>query len=212
MDKQTVRKLIPLFVAIVVVLACEVPFLPVSAPSNPAPAPGSIETIVVATAGAAQTQTALVLPTATLTSTSTPVPTSTPTETPTATETIIFNIPTSTEPFVTQSAGSNCQVIAKSPVDNTVLAPQEAFTAKWTLRNTGSETWNSNNNDFFHSGDTDMHALDAVDLPNNVRENGEVTFEIEMFAPSSAGSYTSTWTLGKRNASLCKVYVTIIVK
>lgn len=212
MDKQTVRKIIPLFVAIFIVLACEVPALPLPTVSDPAPAPGSLETIVVATAGAAQTKTALVLPTATLTSTSTPAPTSTLTETPTVTETIIFAISTSTEPFVTQSAGSNCQVIAKSPVDNTVMDPQEAFTAEWTLRHTGGENWNSNNNDFFHSAGTDMHALDAVDLPNNVRENGEVTFKIEMFAPRSAGTYTSTWTLGKRNESLCRVSVTIVVK
>lgn len=212
MDKQALKKLILLFAALLIVLACEVPALPLPTDSDPASAPGSIETIVVATAGAAQTQTALVLPTVTTTSTLTLVPTSTPTETPTATETVIFDIPTATKPFVTQSAGSNCQVIAQSPVDNTVFDPQEAFTTEWTLRNTGSETWNGENYDFIHSGGTDMHRRDAVDLPSNVRENGEVTFEIDMFAPRNAGTYTSTWTLGKKNQSLCKVSVTIIVK
>jgi len=212
MEKHAVKKLIVLFVALFIVLACELPVLPMPVLSNPSPAPGSLETIVVATAGAAQTQTARVVPSPTMTTTPTPIPTFTFTETPTATETVIFDIPTATLPFVTQSAGSNCQVIAKSPVDNTVFDSQESFTAEWTLRNTGSATWDNNNNDFFHSGGTDMHILDAVDLPRNVRGNGEVTIGIEMFAPGSAGTYTSTWTLGKRNETLCRVSITIIVK
>ena len=212
MEKHAVKKLIFLFVALSVVLACELPALPVPAISNPSPAPGSLETIVVATAGAAQTQTALVVPSSTMTSTPTPVPTYTPTETPTATETVIFDIPTATLPFVTQSAGSNCQVIAQNPVDNTVFDPQDIFTTKWTLRNTGSETWNKNNYDFFHSGGTDMHRRDALDLPKNVNAGGEVNFEVEMVAPRTAGSYTTTWTLGKKNEAACKVSVTIIVK
>ena len=206
------KKLIFLFVALSVVLACELPALPVPAISDPSSAPGSLETIVVATAGAAQTQTALVVPSSTMTSTPTPVPTYTPTETPTATETVIFDIPTATLPFVTQSAGSNCQVIAQNPVDNTVFDPQDIFTTKWTLRNTGSETWNKNNYDFFHSGGTDMHRRDALDLPKNVNAGGEVNFEVEMVAPRTAGSYTTTWTLGKKNEAVCKVSVTIIVK
>ena len=206
------KRLIFLFVTLSVVLACELPSLSVPAISNPSPAPGSLETIVVATAGAAQTQTALVVPSSTMTSTPTPVPTYTPTETPTATETVIFDIPTATLPFVTQSAGSNCQVIAQNPVDNTVFDPQDIFTTKWTLRNTGSETWNKNNYDFFHSGGTDMHRRDALDLPKNVNAGGEVNFEVEMVAPRTAGSYTTTWTLGKKNEAVCKVSVTIIVK
>jgi hypothetical protein len=214
MDKPALKKLIPIFATVLILLACELPALSLPAVSEPdqAPAPGSLETIVVATAGAAQTQTARVLPTATMTSTSTLVPTSTPTETPTATETIIFDIPTSTKPFVTQSAGSGCQVIAQSPVNNTVFDAREAFTAEWTLRNTGSETWLSTNNDFYHSGGTDMHRTDAYDMPNNVGASGEVTFRVEMFAPRDPGTYTSTWSLGSKKQTLCKVSVTIVVK
>jgi hypothetical protein len=212
MNIHAVKKLIFLFVVLSVVLACELPVLPVPGLSNPSPAPGSLETIVAATAGAAQTRTALVVPSSTVTSTPTRLPTFTPTETPTPTETVIFDIPTATLPFVTQSVGSTCQVIAQSPVNNTVFDPQEIFTTKWTLRNTGSETWNKNNYDFFHSGGTDMHRRDALDLPKSVGAGGEVNFEVEMVAPGNAGSYTTTWTLGKKNEALCRVSFTIVVK
>ena len=212
MDNHASKKLFLFLAALFLLLACELPALPLPTTSNPTAAPGSVQTIVVATAGAAQTRTALALPTFTMTSTSTPIPTSTPTETPTATETIIFNIPTSTQPFVTQSAGSSCQLVAQSPSDNTVFDPQERFTTEWTLRNTGSESWDRNSLDFFHSGGRDMHSRDIVDLPNNVGTDGQVTLSVDMVAPGASGSYTSTWTLGKQNKAFCKVSVTIVVK
>jgi len=212
MDKNTLKKLILLFVALFGVLACEIPLLSVPAASNPTPAPGSIETIVVATAGAAQTQTALVIPSPTMTLTSTPPPTFTPTDTPTATETFIFILPTATKPFVTKSAGSNCQVVAQNPVNDSVFASRENFTTVWTLKNTGDEYWSDTNVDFRHSGGTDMHGSDILDLPTTVAPGNEVTFTIKMTAPKNAGSYTSTWSLGTKKETLCKVSVTIIVK
>ena len=214
MDKPAFKKLILIFATGLILLACELPALSLPAVSEPdqVPVPGSIETIVAATAGAAQTQTARVLPTVTMTSTSTLAPTSTPTETPTATETIVFDISTSTKPFVTQSAGSTCQVIAQKPVNNSVFDAREAFTTEWTLRNTGSETWLRTDNDFYHSGGTDMHRTDALDMSNNVGASGEVTFNVEMFAPRNAGTYTSIWSLGSKKQTLCKVSVTIVVK
>lgn len=214
-----VRKTILPSVALLVLLACAIPALPLPTTSNPEPAaPGSIETIVVATAGAAQTMTALVLPSPTFTPTMTFTPTLTRTATPTETATFIFilptatSLPTATQPFVTQSAGSNCQIVAQSPANETVFASQEKFTTEWTLRNTGSDAWPSNNFDFFFSSGTDMHQRDIVDLPNNVGPNGEITLSVDMVAPKKSGTYTSTWTLGKKNNPACKVSVTIVVK
>jgi hypothetical protein len=212
MNKHTIRKSLLIFAALLVVLACEVPLLAAPAASNPDPAPGSVETIVVATAGAAQTQTAIAMPSPTITSTSTPLPTFTPTETLTATPTVIFILPTATKPFVTQSAGSNCQAVAQKPVNDTVFDSREKFTTVWTLKNTGDEYWNDTDVDFRHSGGTDMHGSDAFDLPATVAPGNEVTFTVKMTAPKKPGSYTSTWTLGAKKNSLCKVSVTIIVK
>jgi len=219
MEKHSAKKLLLLFVALSVVLACELPGLAVPALSNPSPPPpGSLETIVVATAGAAQTQTALVKPSPTITMTPTLVPSLTPTETLTSTPTVIFiiptitNTPTATQAFSTQSAGSGCQLVSQSPSNNTAFSSRERFTVEWTLRNTGDSTWQSDNYDFVFSDGRDMHEKDGYDLPRNVRVGNEVTFEVEMRAPGNAGSYTSTWTLGKKNLPLCRVSVTIVVR
>jgi len=219
MEKHSAKKLPLLFVAISVVLACELPGLAVPAFSNPSPVPpGALETIVVATAGAAQTQTALVVPSPTMTMTPTLVPSLTPTETLTPTATVVFliptitNTPTATRPFSTQSAGSGCELVAQSPSNNTVFSSRARFTVEWTLRNTGDSTWQANNYDFVFSDGRDMHDKDGYDLPRNVRAGDEVTFEVQMRAPGNAGSYTSTWILGKKNLPLCRVSVTIVVQ
>lgn len=212
MDKHTIRKIILLFVALFFALACEIPFLPMPAPSNPAPAPGSIETIVVATAGAAQTQTARALPSPTITATSTSLPTLTPTDTPTPTETVIFILPTATKPFVTQTASATCQVVAQEPVNDTVFASREKFKTVWQIKNTSTEYWYDTDVDFRHTSGTDMHGTDALDLPVTVAPGSDVTFSINMVAPKNPGSYTSTWSLGSKKETLCKVSVTIIVK
>lgn len=216
MNDHVVKKFLLLFVALSFVLACELPILPVPALSNPTLAPGSLETIVAATAGAAQTQTALVVPSPTMTLTPTVAPSSTPTETHTPTATVVFIFPTATNtPTATKqfsSTGSGCELVDQSPGNNTVYSSRERFTVEWRIRNTSGSTWAEDNYDFFYSDGRDMHERDGYDLPRNVRAGNEVTFEVEMRAPGNAGSYTSTWTLGTRNNSICRVSVTIIVE
>jgi Ig-like domain from next to BRCA1 gene len=204
------------FVVLFVLLACAVPGLPLPAASNPTTAPGAIQTIVVATAGAAQTQTALVLPSPTETSTSTPLPTSTPTDTPTPTATFLLATatqpPTATQPFVTQSAGSGCELVSQMPSNDTTYASRQRFTVEWTLQNTGSASWLSNNVDFSYASGRDMSNQDVYDLPGNVGPGAQVTLSVDMRTPANAGTYTSNWRLGSKNKPLCEVSVRVIVK
>jgi len=83
---------------------------------------------------------------------------------------------------------------------------------EWTLKNTGSSTWQKDNIDFTYTSGRDMHEKDGYDLPRNVRVGNDVTFKVEMRAPGNAGSYTSTWTLGTKNDAQCRVSITIVVK
>jgi hypothetical protein len=209
MDKHAIRKYFLLFAAFLFLLACEIPGLSTPAISDSEPV--SIETIIAGTAAAAQTQTALVLPPPTDTPTPLPPPTRTPTETPTPTETFIFIQPTSTEPFKAYDAGSNCQLIAIDPY-NPVLSPRTPFDATWTLINTGDDLWLDKNVDFKHSGGTDMHRTDAVDLPSSIGADGQVDITVSMVSPREPGTYTSNWTLGTNKETYCKVSVTVIVK
>lgn len=210
------KKILFPFVVLFVLLACAVPGLPLPAASNPTTAPGAIQTIVVATAGAAQTQTALVLPSPTETWTATPVPTSTSTDTLTPTATFLFPTvtppPTATQPFVTKSAGSNCELVSQLPSNDTVYASRARFTVEWTLKNTGSASWLSNNIDFSRSSGKDMSSQDVYDLPSNVAPGAQTTFTVDMRAPADAGTYTSNWRLGSKNKPLCEVSIRIIVK
>ncbi len=222
MNIHSVKKLFLLLAALFLLLACVLPGLPSPVGPNPTAVQDTIQTIVVATAGAAQTQTALVLPPASDTPLATLVPSLTPTETLTPTATIIFiiptftNTPTATSPATaTQSAsgaGEGCELVSQSPSNGTTYNSRQRFNVEWRLRNTSNETWDANSLDFFYSGGRDMHDSDILDLPKNVRPDAEVTFRVEMRAPGRADSYTSTWTLGTRNNTLCEVSVRIVVK
>jgi hypothetical protein len=209
MDIHIVRKLLLLCVALLVLLACEIPAL--SAPAAPDTAPLPIETIVAGTAAAAQTQTATMRPPPTQTPTATLIPTGTPTETPTATATVIFIAPTSVKPFETSSAGAQCQVVALKP-NNPVLSPGEKFNVEWTLRNTSTVLWLESNIDFKFSAGKDMHKKDVYDLPTSVPTNGEVVLTVPMIAPNKPGNYTSTWVLASGKQVYCKVSISVTVK
>jgi Ig-like domain from next to BRCA1 gene len=189
MNTPSIRKLILTLAMLLVVLACAVPGLPLPAASSPSP---------------------------TDTLTSTPLPTSTPTNTPTTTATFLLATatkpPTATEPFVTQGAGSNCELVDQLPSNDTTYASRARFTAEWTLKNTGSASWLSSDVDFSRSSGKDMSAQDVYDLPNNVGPDAQVTFAVDMRAPADSGTYTSTWRLGSKNKPLCEVFVRIIVK
>lgn len=209
MDKKAIRKLILLFAALFVLLACELPAL--TAPASPGPEPIPIETIIAGTVAAAQTQTANMLPSPTKTSTSTPLPTKTPTATPTPTETVIFIIPTSTKPFEPHSAGSDCDLVALTPY-RPVLDPGAGFDVQWTIQNTSDEVWWDTNVDFKHTGGTDMHKRDIYDLPESVPQNRSVNLTVAMVSPKKSGTYTTTWVLSTNKKTLCKVSATVIVK
>ena len=209
MDKHIVRKPFLLFVALLVMLACEIPAL--SAPAAPDTAPLPIETIVAGTAAAAQTQTATMRPPPTQTPTATLVPTGTPTETPTATATVIFIAPTSVKPFETSSAGSQCQLVSLKP-NNPVLSPGEKFDVEWTLKNTSTELWLESNIDFKFTGGRDMQKTDDYDLPTSVPTDGVVILTVPMTAPNKPGDYTSRWELASSKKVYCKVSISVTVK
>ena len=216
MNNNSTRKLTLSFMALLVMLACELPVLSTPASSNPESV--SIETIIAGTGAAAQTQTSLVQPSATQTFTDTPRPTLPPSETPTpsSTSTVIFIIPTSTVPtstkqFEPHSAGSDCDWVDLVPFKPT-LNPGSSFDVQWTIKNTSSKAWGESDIDFKHTQGTDMHKKDIYDLPQSVSPNSSIKLSVAMVAPNNSGTYTTTWSLKKSNKTLCTVTATVIVK
>ncbi|MDK1029619.1 MAG: NBR1-Ig-like domain-containing protein [Anaerolineae bacterium] len=209
MKNKSLRKLLLLFVGLLVLLACEIPGLATPASTIPESIP--IESIIAGTAAAAQTKTSLVEPSATQTFTDTPRPTLVPTETATPTETIFFIIPTATNPFKAHSAGSACELVGLEPFDPRV-APGTSVNIKWTMENTSSNIWIESNVDFKHTGGTDMHKIDLFDLPKSIGPGGTLSMTVSMIAPNNSGTYTSTWSVRDSKNTYCEVSANIIVK
>lgn len=210
MKKQLSKKLVFLSTVVILVLACELPGL-TSPASSSSESAVSIETMIVGTAAAAQTQTALSMPLSTYTASPTPISTATPSTTPTPTATIIFIIPTATKPFEPGNVGKGCELVALTPY-NPVLNPGKNFDITWTLKNTGNDIWLQDNVDFSFSGGTDMHRKDVYDLPSSVPPQGQTAITVAMVAPSKSGEYTTTWVLGSKKQTFCKVSVKAIVR
>lgn len=207
-----------LFALSLALLGCALP--PFSQTSSPAPAPGSLETVIAQTAAAAFTQTAQVVP-ATLTSTGTPLPTKTPTETPTPTATVIFVIPTfgqgQSSPTESSSSGGGttayaCEITSHSPSNETEFDPQTKFDAKWTVKNTGTRTWTSNNMDYIYLSGNRIHVKSGYDLGRNVSVGESVELIVAMEAPRNSGTYATAWTLRIGNTEFCKMQLSIVVK
>lgn len=82
--------------------------------------------------------------------------------------------------------------------DDTVMAPNFAFTKTWRLKNVGTCTWNTGYTVVFDSGNP-MSAVFPVNLSNSVAPGQTIDIAVNMVAPATAGSYQGNWKL--KNAS-----------
>lgn len=205
-------RIFALSAVLVIMLACVPTFAPATAPV-PTFDPNSINTIIAQTAGAASTQTALMLP-PTLTPTATPTFTAIPTETPSAT--FIFILPTITASPTLITPGSSekefeCQIVSKSPANDTVIQHSSVFEAHWTVVNIGTQVWDSNNADYRYISGAKMHRKDAFDLEQSVPPGGTFEFVIAMQAPAETGTYTTTWRITSGQTKFCFMSISIVV-
>ena len=78
--------------------------------------------------------------------------------------------------------------------DGSYVAPGSTFVKTWRIRNNGTTTWTTNYKLVFVSG-TQMAAQSTVNLPYNVAPGQTVDISVQMTAPTTAGSYKSSWML-----------------
>lgn len=76
--------------------------------------------------------------------------------------------------------------------DGTTFKPGESFTKTWTVRNDGDCTWTNAYKFVFVSGNR-MEGAASQNLTSSVAPGSNVTFSVNLTAPSSDGSYTGTW-------------------
>ncbi len=201
-------------------ISCDVSTLVSPAPAITPLPPEAIGTIVVETAQAAATQTEALIPPS-LTPTLTPLPTRTPTITPSPTATFIFILSTPTRAGITTnntatpgqaSTDYACTLVNQTPPDGTTMKRNQNFSVIWTVQNTGSASWDSNNVDFAFASGAKMSPLKAVDLPKTVAPGGSIDLKLSMVAPGSPDMYRTAWTLEQSKQSFCHVDLTIVVK
>ncbi len=139
------------------------------------------------------TNTAFILPTATITLT----PTATETETPTVSPT---------------SEAYQCSIVSAFPEPNHQFPPGGDFDGRWTLKNTGTQTWESGVDLVYISGTKFQTRGDAVDLPSIVDPSNSVEVIVDMLAPHEPGTYETNWALRKDGNYFCNLRLVIKVK
>lgn len=102
--------------------------------------------------------------------------------------------------------------VSETIPDGTDFSPGESFTKSWTLKNTGYCDWNTDYQIAFKSGDQ-MSGPDAQDITTETDPGESITIEIDLVAPSSAGTYTGYWQMRTHEGvDFGEVYVQIDVE
>jgi hypothetical protein len=158
-------------------------------------------------------------PTPTLTMTNTVVPTNTtayiyvPVYATSTPGTITATSSTSTTATTAATAGNYaCSITTQGISDYTEFAPNEEFDATWTIKNTGSLTWDSSQIDYrYVSGTTTYKHNAAYDFSTSVASGGSITIVVDMIAPSSEASYETYWGVFNGGVNFCSLPLRIKV-
>ncbi len=161
-------------------------------------------------------------PTTEPTQTLPPLPSDTPP--PAFTATLPFLVLKSTPPSATPLPGShtptaipptplelNCKLNWQSPHNGVIFDIGDKFTAGWSLKNTGTATWDANTFAFVHAAGANISPTEIVRLPNSVAPGATVVLSVPIRTPQKVGTYTTHWGLvrGNVNVSFCRVTLTI---
>lgn len=203
--KQTLT--IFLFASLLLLTACG------GGKAEPTPTidPNAIQTQAIETFSAVLTQTALAAPT------QTPLPTLTasPTFAP-FTASTPMTLPAVTQAGVGVAPTASCyQLRFVNDVtipDNTPMAPGQAFTKTWRVRNTGTCAWEAGFKFVFVGGEQMNGA--TYTLPTAVPANTEIDISIPMVAPTNkTGSLRGNWRMQTASGQWFgdEVYVIIVV-
>lgn len=93
--------------------------------------------------------------------------------------------------------------VSETILDGTRVAPGQNFTKTWTIRNSGTTTWNSTYRLRWVSGSTLSNHADTP-VGATVQPGGTYTFSVAMTAPSS-GNHREDWKLINGGGSTIKI-------
>jgi hypothetical protein len=176
-EKQTIGTLASLVIAAALVAGC--------APADSADS--IIGTSVAQTVAAQDTAQAQFTPTATMVkATLTPLMSPTP---------LITKAPPTAPPPGSSNivACNRAEYVADLTIpDGTIVAPGASFMKRWSVKNTGSCTWNSSYKFVFVDGDV-LGGAYVYNFPGTAAPQDTVEIPVQLYAPSETGSFTGYW-------------------
>ena len=106
----------------------------------------------------------------------------------------------------------SCSIQSSSPTD--AIARNGDFDATWTIKNTGSTTWEASAIDYKYIGGNNLQSdgRTLFDLPSNVAAGDTIKIIIDMKAPAGLGTYSSQWALVKGGTTLCNLNLSLTTK
>lgn len=105
----------------------------------------------------------------------------------------------------------SCSITSTQP--GTSMATRNDFDAVWTVKNTGTKTWDMSSVDYKYVSGTKLHKYnDRYDMKATVKPGESVEIRVDMLAPTTSGSYTTTWAIVEGSNTLCSLPLTITVK
>jgi hypothetical protein len=177
-----------------------------AAPTNtppPTDTPLSLATVALPTAGPSPT--GGVLPTLSFNNTpTTPLPGFTP-------------LGTSIPPVNTVSFGDGCNNLAyvadATYPDNSEIKPGKNFNKKWTVKNTGTCTWDEGYKLVFIGGDRDLDptSFEFKNKEDFVSAGETADIGVDLTSPLKEGSYGGTWRMQSDAGVYFGEYLTVLI-
>jgi hypothetical protein len=203
-------------------------------PAEPTTDPAVIMTNAVATSYHDMTMEAIMNPTETPIPTETPLPTNTPEPTLTFTPVVVATLPgaatSSAQTVATQPAtntggivtdvGDKAEWVSQIPADYTKMylrhteVKSPVFDIFWTVKNTGTTTWNDQYKLRYYSRDEFFRGEKEFSFPSGISVEPGETAELKIVAsrPNTVGTYDSVWVLTNPDGiNFCVLTITIEV-
>jgi hypothetical protein len=111
----------------------------------------------------------------------------------------------------TTPAPVTCSVTSVTPT--TSQNKRADFDAVWTVKNTGSVTWDMSSVDYGYLSGTKMYKHNSrYDMTQSVKPGESVKITVDMLAPNQSGLYTTSWALLQSGTNLCTLSLDVRVK
>lgn len=85
--------------------------------------------------------------------------------------------------------------------DGTIVAPGASFMKRWSVKNTGSCTWNSSYKFVFMDGDV-LGGAYVYNFPGFAAPQDTVEIPVQLYAPTTTGAYTGYWKIQAPDGTL----------